>query len=169
VRIVKLGYRRLSHKKGGRRGTGENRKKEGRKKKGWQSESEAWGKIKRETCNFDLFYDLWTGPAGEINTDEAELKGILHPPYLVSRCHPWISPGLQTGLDRGPHSFTSSLFPLALTLAQVDHAFPRFRVYPISHSVRPIISPIHLRRFLSFFSLLAPINDYYFRSLPLRA
>jgi hypothetical protein len=64
--------------KGGRRGTGEHGKEEGRKKKGWQSESKAWGKIKRETCNFDLFYDLWTGPAGEINTDEAELKGILH-------------------------------------------------------------------------------------------
>ena len=70
-------------------GTGGNteRKKEERKKRR-QSESKAWGKIKRETCNFDLFYDLWTGPAGEINTDEAELKGIFNPPYLVSRCHP---------------------------------------------------------------------------------
>lgn len=48
-------------------GEGEHGKKEEKKKKGWQSESEAWGKIKRETCNFDLFYDLWKGRAGEIN------------------------------------------------------------------------------------------------------
>ena len=40
-------------------GEGEQRGKE--KKKGWRGESEAWGKIKRETCNFDLFYDLWKG------------------------------------------------------------------------------------------------------------
>jgi hypothetical protein len=59
---------------GGVRGTRKERRK---KKKVWQGESKAWGKIKRETCNFDLFYDLWTGPAGEINTDEAELKGIF--------------------------------------------------------------------------------------------
>ena len=79
VRIVKWWYRRLGHKwEGGWRGTGGARKERRKKKKGWQSESEAWGKIKRETCNFDLFYDLWTGPSGEINTDEAELKGILH-------------------------------------------------------------------------------------------
>jgi hypothetical protein len=85
VRIVKLGYRRLSHKwEGGTAGYGGERKeRRKKKKKGWQSESEAWGMIKRETCNFDLFYDLWTGPAGEINTDEAELKGISRPPYLV--------------------------------------------------------------------------------------
>ena len=59
VRIVR--YRRLSHtwEVGRRRGEGEQRGKE--KKKGWRGESEAWGKIKRETCNFDLFYDLWKG------------------------------------------------------------------------------------------------------------
>jgi hypothetical protein len=75
--IVKWGYRRLGHKwEGGWRGTGEHGKKEGRKKKGRQSESKAWGKIKRETCNFDLFLRS-LDRAGEINTDEAELKGIL--------------------------------------------------------------------------------------------
>jgi hypothetical protein len=77
VRIVKWGYRRLGHKwEGGWRGTGEHGKKEGRKKKGRQSESKAWGKIKRETCNFDLFLRS-LDRAGEINTDEAELKGIF--------------------------------------------------------------------------------------------
>ncbi len=77
------------------------KKKRKKEKKRWQSESKSWGKIKRETCNFDLFYDLWTGPAGEINTDEAELQGILHLPYLVSRSQPWISPGLvHCRLDR---------------------------------------------------------------------
>ena len=75
---------------GGVRGRTKRKKEE--KKKGWQSESEAWGMIKRETCNFDLFYDLWTGPAGEINTDEAELKGISRPPYLVIRCLPGFPP-----------------------------------------------------------------------------
>ncbi len=59
---------------GGERGE-HGKKEEKKEKKGWRSESKTWGKIKRETCNFDLFYDLWTGPAGEINTDEAELKG----------------------------------------------------------------------------------------------
>jgi hypothetical protein len=37
---------------GGVRGSTERKKEE---KKRWQSESKAWGKIKRETCNSDLF------------------------------------------------------------------------------------------------------------------
>jgi len=32
------------------------------------------GKIMRETCNFDLFYNLWTVPVGEIKV-HAELHG----------------------------------------------------------------------------------------------
>jgi hypothetical protein len=57
-------------------GYGGARKERGKKKKGRQSESKAWGKIKRETCNFDLFLRS-LDRAGEINTDEAELKGIF--------------------------------------------------------------------------------------------
>jgi len=127
VRIVKLGYRRLGHKEeGGRRGDGGARKerRKEKEKKGRQSESKAWGKIKRETCNFDLFYDLWTGPAGEINTDEAELKGILHPPYLVSRCEPWIPPGLVRLEPDWTVSPVRSFVPLTLTRPRRSrHAF----------------------------------------------
>ena len=136
----------------GGRGITKRKKERKRKKKGRQSESKAWGKIKRETCNFDLFYDLWTGPAGEINTDEAELKGIFNPPYLVSRCEPCIPSGLVRLEQTGPFQrferpldldSTSTLSPRVCLILKIQSL-------SISLSVRPIISPIHLRR-SSFF------------------
>jgi hypothetical protein len=48
-------------------GKTERKRKRGEKKRWVKVSKKAWGKIMKETCNFDLFYDLWTGPAGEIN------------------------------------------------------------------------------------------------------